>query len=95
LLFEASKNGKREENDMPRLLLTALAVAIATTGAVYGQDISGRSCSEVATKAKQMYANAPRPVVCNSNIDQQRASCLQTGTWQRASGQPISNLQQQ
>ena len=80
---------------MPRLLLAALAVAIGTTGAVYGQDVSGRSCTEVATKAKQMCANAPRPVVCNNNIDQQRASCLQTWTWQRASGQPIPNLQRQ
>ena len=80
---------------MSRLLLTALALAIGTTGAVYAQDVSGRSCSEIATKAKQMCVNAPRPVVCNNNIDQQRASCLQTGTWQRASGQPIPNLQRQ
>lgn len=80
---------------MSRLLLTALAVTIGTSGVLYGQDISGRSCSEVAAKAKQMCANSPRPVVCNNNIDQQRASCLQTGTWQRASGQPIQNLQRQ
>ena len=55
---------------MPRLFVNCLAVEIFTTGAVYGQDISGRSCSEVATKAKQMCANAPRPIVCNNNIDQ-------------------------
>jgi len=73
-----------------RMVLRAFVVAIAFCGTAYAQQ--GKSCSDVAAGAKQVCSSSYRPVVCQNNIEQQRSACLQSGTWQRASGPPINNL---
>jgi hypothetical protein len=76
-----------------RMALSAFVVAVAICGAAYAQQ--GRSCSDVAANAKQTCSSSYRPVVCQNNIEQQRTACLQSGTWQRASGPPINNLRRE
>ena len=76
-----------------RIALSAFLAAAVICSAAYAQQ--GRSCSDVATNAKQTCSSSYRPVVCQNNIEQQRTACLQSGTWQRASGQPITNLRRE
>ena len=77
---------------------TPIAIAaLIVAGSAYAQQQQPRftTCSQVAEFAKQQCTTTYRPVMCQNNIEQNRAACLTTGTYQAPSRPPITNLRKE
>lgn len=89
---------------MGRVALIVCFFVIAMAGAAYGQQQQQprfTTCNQVAEFSKQQCASTYRPVICQNTVEQNRTSCLATGTWQKstfsggAGGQPLTNLRRE
>ena len=96
-------NAVSEASAMRRVALIVCFFVVAMAGAAYGQQQQPRftTCSQVAEFSKQQCASTYRPVICQNTVEQNRTSCLASGTWQKstfsggAGGQPITNLRRE
>jgi hypothetical protein len=88
-----------------RVTLRVCFLALLTCGAAYGQQQQQpprfTTCSQMAEFTKQQCASTYRPVQCQNTIEQNRTTCMATGTWPKTSfaggtiGQPITNLRRE
>jgi hypothetical protein len=102
LMLPASAERIGWEVRMGRIALSACFFAVATSSASYGQQQQRfTTCSQVAEFSKQQCSSTYRPVQCQNTVEQNRTSCLATGTWSKtgfaggAAGQPITNLRRE
>jgi hypothetical protein len=81
-----------------------LVAGVIAAGSAYGQQQQQprfTTCSQVAEFAKQQCSSNYRPVQCQNTVEQNRVSCLASGTWSKsgfaggALGQPITNLRRE
>jgi hypothetical protein len=86
---------------MKALFVVTIAVIAGTSAAYAQQQPRFTTCSQVAEFAKQQCStSAPRPMICQNRVEQNRADCIRTGTWEKttaggAAGQPITNLRRE
>ena len=84
-----------------RTTCLGLAALVMVSASVASAQQRFTTCSQVAEFAKQQCPSMGRPQGCMNAVEQNRTACMQTGTWQKASGAggsagpPITNLRRE